>query len=131
MNIIQGYGRDKCIKQFEKDIIELHNDIFPHQAINRLDDSNFWIVITWYNKPIAQTMVTTIKEHCYIQGFGVRKLRRLEGWGRQLFTLVKKFIGTKSLIFDIDSKNIDAVIFFIKMGCQQSEENSHMYYVPN
>lgn len=118
MEIVQGYDYDPCIEKISKHIAELHNSIFPD---SKTHDSKYWIVIKWHGQPIAQASLKWIFDHdltgyWHMYNFGVRKLRRREGWGRKLFQSVIEHVQNKPLIWFVNQDNVDGQLFFHKMG---------------
>ena len=127
MEMIQGYGNSDNILNIKDKILVLYNNIYPDNKRSTFEDccgenpkNSFWIILTWHNLPIAQTTLKRTvfngKDYWLMYNFGVRKFRRREGWGTQLFQHVKAYVKSEPLIWLVDNDNINAQIFYRKNG---------------
>lgn len=121
MEIVQGYSDKIFIKE---QICELFTDIFSKQLGNSVFENDvYWIIITWYGKPIAMTALMLYPDNIWFMfNFGVRTLRRREGWGKKLWNEVITLVGNKELAWFVDPSNIDAQLFYYKMGAVKTED---------
>lgn len=134
MEVIQGYGNEPNITSISDKIIELRNDIFSHSPVRTLDqacgsgeiENTYFIILTWYNRPIAMCAIRWLEKNghgfWFMYNFGVRTLRRREGWGKSLFNEFRQFLGDKPSMWLVGNDNINAQLFYRKMGANDIGE---------
>lgn len=124
MELIKGYLNDSHIQNISQEIIILYNETF-NMKINSIEDlaiydnDTFFILLSWHGKLIAMANFgLTSSKNVYMFNFGVRKLRKRQGFGTCLWKHMIEHFKTNDIYWEMDEDNWDARLFYTKMGAE-------------
>ena len=135
LNFIHGYYLDTHIQPHSKDILELHNNVFPDHPYTSMEQCNgkfknpYWLLVLWGTRLIGICAIGIEGESKgYVYNVAVTKFQRRRNLASCLNYNIRKIFPGYKLTGHVKNDNFPAIMAFGKLGGVPQEKEERPGY---